>query len=99
MGHICPVCIHRLCCEPVGVTPALPPLQAAFGYKYKCVEQPVPAPRDHLLRVLPRAFSECMYRIGNPLRATLPCLFKWGKVPSLVTWGERGKKSVKVTLS
>ena len=68
-------------------------VQAAFGYEYKSVEQALPAPPDHLLRVLPRAFTECMYRIGNPMRAMLPCLFKWGKVPSLVTWGEKGEKS------
>ena len=69
-------------------------MQAAFGYEYKSVEQALPAPPDHLLRVLPRAFTECMYRIGNPMRAMLPCLFKWGKVPSLVTWGEKGGECV-----
>ena len=69
-------------------------MQAAFGYEYKSVEQALPAPPDHLLRVLPRAFTECMYRIGNPMRAMLPCLFKWGKQPGLVTRGEKGGESV-----
>lgn len=34
--------------------------------------------QDHLLRVLPRCFTEVMRRIANPLRAILPWAFKSG---------------------
>jgi cytochrome P450 len=41
------------------------------------VSQDTPA-YDHLLRVLPRCFTEVMLRITNPLRPLLPALFKNG---------------------
>jgi hypothetical protein len=52
--------------------------QTAFGHDYGCTRlQEVPY--NHLLRVLPRAFTEVMRRIANPLRPLLPGLFKNGK--------------------
>ncbi|GLC46900.1 hypothetical protein PLESTB_001281900 [Pleodorina starrii] len=39
----------------------------AFGHDYGCTRLDV-VPYDHLLRVLPRAFTEVMQRIANPLR-------------------------------
>jgi len=59
---------------------------AAFGHDFECVKQGVPN-RDHLLRVLPRCFTEVELRMMNPLRAikALPrMLFKNG---------DKGKKS------
>lgn len=54
---------------------------AAFGQDYNAVKQDKP-PRDHLLRVLPRCFTEVELRLANPLRSlqNLPrWLFKNGK--------------------
>jgi hypothetical protein len=45
--------------------------QAGFGHDYDCVSQDVPA-YDHLIRVLPRCFTEVMLRIANPLRGMFP---------------------------
>ncbi|KAI8464092.1 MAG: cytochrome P450 [Monoraphidium minutum] len=50
---------------------------AGFGHDYESVKQDVP-PYDHLLRVLPRCFTEVMLRIANPLRPIVPSLFKTG---------------------
>uniref|UniRef100_A0A383VEH9 Cytochrome P450 n=1 Tax=Tetradesmus obliquus TaxID=3088 RepID=A0A383VEH9_TETOB len=50
---------------------------AGFGHDYASVSQDTPA-YDHLLRVLPRCFTEVMLRIANPLRPLLPSLFKKG---------------------
>jgi hypothetical protein len=47
------------------------PAQAGFGHDYDCVSQDVPA-YDHLIRVLPRCFTEVMLRIANPLRGMFP---------------------------
>ncbi|PNH05794.1 Cytochrome P450 72C1 [Tetrabaena socialis] len=49
----------------------------AFGHDYGCVRLQA-VPPSHLLRVLPRAFTEVMRRIANPLRAVAPALFKNG---------------------
>ncbi|KXZ56708.1 hypothetical protein GPECTOR_1g638 [Gonium pectorale] len=49
----------------------------AFGHDYGCVRL-AEVPPSHLLRVLPRAFTEVMRRIANPLRALLPRAFKNG---------------------
>lgn len=54
-----------------------PVLQAGFGHDYESVLQDVP-PRDHLLRVLPRCFTEVMLRLANPFRALAPRLYKTG---------------------
>jgi cytochrome P450 len=50
---------------------------AGFGHDYQSVEQDVP-PYDHLLRVLPRCFTEVMLRIANPVREAFPAWFKTG---------------------
>jgi len=50
---------------------------AGFGHDYGSVKQDTPA-YDHLLRVLPRCFTEVMLRVANPLRAMLPRYFKNG---------------------
>ncbi|WIA35872.1 hypothetical protein OEZ86_004255 [Tetradesmus obliquus] len=50
---------------------------AGFGHDYDCVSQDVPA-YDHLIRVLPRCFTEVMLRIANPLRPLFPTMFKYG---------------------
>lgn len=59
---------------------------AAFGHDFECVKQGVPN-RDHLLRVLPRCFTEVELRMMNPLRAikALPRM--------LFRNGDKGKKS------
>uniref|UniRef100_A0A383W692 Cytochrome P450 n=1 Tax=Tetradesmus obliquus TaxID=3088 RepID=A0A383W692_TETOB len=44
---------------------------AGFNHDYDCVSQDVPA-YDHLIRVLPRCFTEVMLRIANPLREMFP---------------------------
>jgi hypothetical protein len=41
------------------------------------VSQDIP-PYDHLLRVLPRCFTEVMLRVANPLRPMFPGMFKTG---------------------
>lgn len=51
--------------------------QAGFGHDYGCVRLGA-VPADHLLRVLPRCFTEVMRRIANPLRAWAPRAFKNG---------------------
>jgi hypothetical protein len=51
--------------------------QAGFGHDYDCVSQDVPA-YDHLIRVLPRCFTEVMLRIANPLRQMFPGQHKNG---------------------
>ncbi|KAF6266201.1 cytochrome P450 [Scenedesmus sp. NREL 46B-D3] len=50
---------------------------AGFGHDYDCVSQDVPA-YDHLIRVLPRCFTEVMLRIANPIRPLFPTMFKYG---------------------
>ncbi|CAD7695564.1 unnamed protein product [Ostreobium quekettii] len=59
---------------------------AAFGHDFECVKQGVPN-RDHLLRVLPRCFTEVELRMMNPFRAVkaLPRM--------LFRNGDKGKKS------
>ncbi len=57
-------------------------VQAGFGHDFGCVEPPVcvtePAPPGHLLRVLPRCFTEVMLRLVNPFRPLAPGLFHYG---------------------
>ncbi|KAF8057861.1 CYP97C1 [Scenedesmus sp. PABB004] len=50
---------------------------AGFGHDYDSVSQDIP-PYDHLLRVLPRCFTEVMLRVANPLRPLFPAWFKYG---------------------
>ncbi|KIY97876.1 hypothetical protein MNEG_10087 [Monoraphidium neglectum] len=50
---------------------------AGFGHDYQSVKQDTPA-YSHMLRVLPRCFTEVMLRLANPLRAVVPGLFKGG---------------------
>ena len=50
---------------------------AGFGHDYQSVKQDKPA-YDHLLRVLPRCFTEVMLRIANPARQLVPGAFKGG---------------------
>jgi len=50
------------------------------------VKQDTPS-REHLLRVLPRCFTEVELRLANPLRSLLPLPRKWFKN------GEKGQKS------
>lgn len=50
---------------------------AGFGHDYQSVKQDVP-PYDHLLRVLPRCFTEVMLRLANPLREVFPSAFNGG---------------------
>ncbi|GBF93726.1 cytochrome P450 [Raphidocelis subcapitata] len=50
---------------------------AGFGHDYGSVRQDTP-PYDHLLRVLPRCFTEVMLRIANPVRQLAPRMFKGG---------------------
>lgn len=47
---------------------------AAFGHDFEAVKQDTPA-RSHLLRVLPRCFTEVELRMANPLRCFLPSFF------------------------
>jgi cytochrome P450 len=59
-------------------TPACcPSTQAGFNHDYRSVERDTPE-YTHLLRVLPRCFTEVMLRIANPARALLPAAFKNG---------------------
>lgn len=51
--------------------------QAGFKHDYNSVSQDIP-PYDHLLRVLPRCFTEVMLRVANPLRPIIPSAFKNG---------------------
>jgi cytochrome P450 len=44
---------------------------AGFKHDYDSVSQDIP-PYDHLLRVLPRCFTEVMLRVANPLRPIVP---------------------------
>lgn len=53
------------------------PLQAGFNHDYGCVHKDVPE-YEHLIRVLPRCFTEVMMRIANPLREMMPGLHKNG---------------------
>jgi hypothetical protein len=52
-------------------------LQAGFNHDYGCVHKDVPE-YEHLIRVLPRCFTEVMMRIANPLRPIFPTWFKNG---------------------
>ncbi|GMH38538.1 hypothetical protein BSKO_06422 [Bryopsis sp. KO-2023] len=57
---------------------------AAFGHDFEAVKQDHPEP-SHMLRVLPRCFTEVELRMANPLRTLFPSfLFKRGT---------KGKKS------
>jgi hypothetical protein len=50
---------------------------AGFGHDYKSVEKDEPE-YNHLLRVLPRCFTEVMLRVINPIRPIFPSWFKTG---------------------
>jgi cytochrome P450 len=50
---------------------------AGFGHDFESVNQDTPE-YEHLLRVLPRCFTEVMLRVANPLRAVFPRWFKNG---------------------
>ena len=52
-------------------------LQAGFNHDYGCVHKDVPE-YEHLIRLLPRCFTEVMMRIANPLRPIFPTWFKGG---------------------
>jgi hypothetical protein len=52
-------------------------VQAGFNHDYGCVHKDVPE-YEHLIRVLPRCFTEVMLRIANPLRELFPGLHKNG---------------------
>eukprot|EP00877_Chromochloris_zofingiensis_P000654 jgi/Chrzof1/1058/Cz01g38230.t1 len=65
-------------------------LQAGFGHDYRSVQLDHPRP-DHLLRVLPRCFTEVMMRIANPLREAMPSLFNLAPgAPILLRNGTKG---------
>lgn len=59
---------------------------SAFSHDYECVKQDTPS-RDHLLRVLPRCFTEVELRLANPFRSIPSFPRKWFKN------GEKGQKS------
>lgn len=46
-------------------------MQAGFNHDYGCVHKDVPE-YEHLIRVLPRCFTEVMLRIANPMRELFP---------------------------
>eukprot|EP00882_Tetradesmus_deserticola_P021210 GHRQ01022960.1.p2 GENE.GHRQ01022960.1~~GHRQ01022960.1.p2 ORF type:complete len:216 (+),score=80.37 GHRQ01022960.1:424-1071(+) len=50
---------------------------AGFNHDYGCVHKDVPE-YEHLIRVLPRCFTEVMLRVANPLRPIFPNWFKYG---------------------
>eukprot|EP00878_Enallax_costatus_P001345 GHUV01001492.1.p1 GENE.GHUV01001492.1~~GHUV01001492.1.p1 ORF type:complete len:559 (+),score=128.36 GHUV01001492.1:1110-2786(+) len=50
---------------------------AGFNHDYGCVHKDVPE-YEHLIRVLPRCFTEVMLRIANPLRELFPGFHKNG---------------------
>lgn len=52
-------------------------VQAGFNHDYGCVHKDVPE-YEHLIRVLPRCFTEVMLRIANPLREVFPGLHNNG---------------------
>ena len=54
------------------------PSQAAFRHDYECVKQDAPC-KDHLLRVLPRCFTEVELRLANPLRSIRGLPRNWFK--------------------
>jgi hypothetical protein len=56
--------------------------QAGFNHDYGCVYKDVPEYK-HLIRVLPRCFTEVMLRVANPLRPIFPTWFKGGDKVSL----------------
>jgi hypothetical protein len=70
---------YRLFLSPPPPSLLLLPLlsQAGFGHDYKSVSEDVPA-YNHLLRVLPRCFTEVMLRVANPIRPLAPGMFKNG---------------------
>ncbi len=71
---------------------------AGFGHDYQSVKQDKPA-YDHLLRVLPRCFTEVMLRVANPVRQALPSLFKNGdKGESKESSGRLGAVRVRLVL-
>jgi cytochrome P450 len=51
--------------------------QAGFDHDFGSVHKDQPE-YDHLLRILPRCFTEVMLRIANPLRPVLPTFFRYG---------------------
>lgn len=67
--------------------------------EYGCVKslpsllQPAPDP-NHLLRILPRSFTEVMLRLGNPLRASAPWAFSLSQAKVPWGWGRRGAQSL-----
>jgi len=50
---------------------------AGFNHDFASVHKDEPE-YDHLLRVLPRCFTEVMLRIANPLRPLFPTAFRYG---------------------
>jgi hypothetical protein len=58
--------------------PLNPITQAGFNHDYRSVERDIPE-YTHLLRVLPRCFTEVMLRVVNPLRPLAPRRFKNGE--------------------
>eukprot|EP00775_Hariotina_reticulata_P012934 gene12934-13062_t len=50
---------------------------AGFNHDYGCVHKDVPE-YQHLIRVLPRCFTEVMLRIANPLREIFPAFHRNG---------------------
>lgn len=70
-------CTHA---DPPPLPHPAPPIlepQAGFKHDYNSVSQDIP-PYDHLLRVLPRCFTEVMLRVANPLRPLFPTFFRYG---------------------
>jgi len=59
---------------------------AAFGHDFECVKQGVPD-RHHLLRVLPRCFTEVELRMVNPFRSLKELPRGWFRN------GEKGQRS------
>jgi cytochrome P450 len=60
---------------------------AGFQHDFECVKQDVPS-WNHLLRVLPRCFTEVELRLANPFRS-------FGFLPRrFFTYGEKGTKSL-----
>jgi hypothetical protein len=53
-------------------------VQAGFNHDYKSVELDNPE-WGHLLRVLPRCFTEVMLRVANPIRPIFPKWFAYGE--------------------
>jgi len=75
-----PVLSVLLCCTLTNchlTCPFAAAVQAGFSHDYNSVNKDEPE-YDHLLRVLPRCFTEVMLRIANPLRPLFPTAFRYG---------------------